>query len=272
VWCGACSRCRDGRPNLCTRYWTLGLQRDGGLAGYCAVPAITCVGAAAYGLTGDVLGIAQPMAIAVHSMRRGRAAVGETALVIGVGGIGAFLVHALVQTGVEVLVSDLDPDRRSISLDLGATVAIDPRDVPVEDLVRERDADVAVAYEVTGTVPGLAAATASLPTGARLVVIGLHERPREVDLRHITLAEQEVIGTNAHACLTDLPEALRLLAARDRDWADIAPLALSLDRLVEDGILPLVEGRSRRIKTLVDPWAEATRDTVMHAPSIPIGS
>ena len=110
---------------------------------------------------------------------------------------------------------------------------------------------------MTGTIPGLAAATASLPTGGRLVVIGLHERPREVDLRHITLAEQEIIGTNAHSCTTDLPEALRMLARR-RDWRDIAPLALSLDRLVDDGIVPLVEGRSERIKTLVDPWAAQT--------------
>jgi threonine dehydrogenase-like Zn-dependent dehydrogenase len=263
VWCGECDRCRSGRLNLCTRYWTLGLQRDGGLAQLCAVPAITCVRAATYGLSGDVLGIAQPMAIAVHSMRRGRAAAGERALVVGVGGIGAFLVHALVQTGVEVLVSDLDVERRAIALGLGAAMAIDPREQPIEDLVRERGLDIDVAYEVTGTVPGLAAATTALPTGGRLVVVGLHERPREVDLRHITLTEQEVIGTNAHACDVDLPEALRLLAARGRDWRDVAPLALSLDRLVEDGLLPLVEGRSQRIKTLVDPWAEATRDTIM---------
>jgi (R,R)-butanediol dehydrogenase/meso-butanediol dehydrogenase/diacetyl reductase len=203
------------------------------------------------------------MAIAVHSMRRGRAAAGERALVVGVGGIGAFLVHALVQTGVEVLVSDLDAERRAIALGLGAAIAADPREQPVEDLVRERGLEIAVAYEVTGTLAGLAAASTALPTGGRLVVVGLHEKPREVDLRHVTLTEQEIIGTNAHACDVDLPEALRLLAARERDWRDVAPLALPLDRLVEDGLLPLVEGRSQRIKTLVDPWAGTTRDTVM---------
>ena len=270
VWCGACDRCRAGRLNLCRRYWTLGLQRHGGLARFCAVPAITCVAAAPYGLSGDVLGIAQPMAIAVHSMRRGRAAQGEIAVVVGVGGIGAFLVHALAQAGVEVIVSDLDAERRGIALDLGASTAVDPREQPVEDLVRDRGLDVAVAYEVTGTIPGLAAATESLPTGGRLVVIGLHEKPREVDLRHITLAEQEVIGTNAHSCTTDLPEALRMLTRR-RDWHDIAPLALSLDRLVEDGLRPLVDGRSQRIKTLVDPWASETRDTVMASVAVPSG-
>jgi (R,R)-butanediol dehydrogenase/meso-butanediol dehydrogenase/diacetyl reductase len=169
------------------------------------------------------------------------------------------------------VVSDLDPDRLSIAVDLGAEVAIDPPDRAVEEVVRERGLDIDVAYEVTGTTAGLAAATASLPTGARLVVIGLHERPREVDLRHVSLAEQEVIGTNAHSCTTDLPEALRMLAVGRRDWRVVAPLALPLDRLVDDGLLPLVEGRSERIKTLVDPWAETIRDTVMTAGPDPVG-
>jgi threonine dehydrogenase-like Zn-dependent dehydrogenase len=101
------------------------------------------------------------------------------------------------------------------------------------------------------------------------VAIGLHEKPQEIDLRHVTLAEQEVIGTNAHSCTTDLPEALRMLAVRRRDWTDIAPVALPLARVVPDGLVPLVEGRSERIKTLVDPWAEAMRDTVMPGRAIP---
>jgi (R,R)-butanediol dehydrogenase / meso-butanediol dehydrogenase / diacetyl reductase len=269
VWCGDCARCASGRLNLCTSYWTLGLQRDGGLAEYCAVPAITCERAEEHGLTGDVVGLAQPMAIAVHSMRRGRAQAEEVAVVIGVGGIGAFLVHALVESGLSVVVSDLDPDRRAIATDLGAEVAVDPREQPVEDEVRERSLDIAVAYEVTGTTAGLAAASAALPTGGRLVAVGLHEKPREIDLRHITLAEQELIGTNAHSCETDLPEALRMLAVRRRGWGDIAPIALPLDRLVSDGLMPLVEGRSERIKTLVDPWADAVRDTVMADRPVP---
>src|SRR4051794_9130944 len=32
VSCGTCARCTEGRTNLCERYFTLGLQADGGLA------------------------------------------------------------------------------------------------------------------------------------------------------------------------------------------------------------------------------------------------
>jgi len=40
---------------------------------------------------------------------------------------------------------------------------------------------------------------------------------------------------------------------------------------VEDGLRPLVDGRSQRIKTLVDPWASETRDTVMASVAVPSG-
>ena len=263
VWCGGCPRCRAGHPNLCERYWTLGLQRDGGLAELCAVPAITCVRAEPYGLSGDVLGLAQPLAIAVHSMRQGRSRSGETAIVIVVGGIGAFLVYALARTGLRVLVSDLDARRRAIALGLGAEEALDPAEGSLAEALADRRLDPAVIFEVTGTVPGLVAAVESLPTAARLVAVGLHDEPRQVDLRSLTLRENEIIGTNAHACPVDLPESLRLLAAHDGDWREVAPVALPLDRLVDDALIPLVELRSERIKTLIDPWTSSERDTVM---------
>ena len=49
VWCGTCAACRAGRTNGCERYWTVGLQRDGGLAELAAVPARTCAAIAPYG-------------------------------------------------------------------------------------------------------------------------------------------------------------------------------------------------------------------------------
>ena len=41
VSCGSCKHCLEGRTNLCRSYTTLGLQHDGGLAGYVLAPAET---------------------------------------------------------------------------------------------------------------------------------------------------------------------------------------------------------------------------------------
>ncbi len=78
----------------------------------------------------------------------------------------------------------------------------------------------------------------------------------------MTLGEIDLLGTNAHVCDVDLPEAVRVLSTRPQGWADIAPTAYPLELLLEEGILPLVERRATRIKTLIDPWADAPRDAI----------
>jgi (R,R)-butanediol dehydrogenase/meso-butanediol dehydrogenase/diacetyl reductase len=260
------SRSAAGRPNLSRTYATVGLQRHGGLAQYVAVPAETCLDVGPYGLADDAAALAQPFAIAVHSLRKGRLQPGQHALVIGAGGIGAFLIHAAAELGARVTVADLSPERLRIARALGAESLVDPAaasDLPAA--LAELGIEPHVVYEVTGTDPGLRSALAAAALGgARVVLTGLHEQPREIDLRRVTLREIELIGTNAHVCGVDLPEAVRLLAARKEGWADLAPEAFPLQELVAEGIAPLVERRALRIKTLIDPWADAKRpaDTV----------
>lgn len=259
---GTCWQCLRGRTNLCESYASVGLQRDGGLAQFCALPAATCVGADRYGLPRDTAALAQPMAIAVHAARRGRVRAGEDAVVVGAGGIGAFLTFAAAQMGARVVGLDLDDDRLALARALGADLALRPSDSLAEQ-VADEGLHPAVVYEVTGTRGGLATALDVLPPGGRLVLVGLQSGTLDEPLRELTLLEHEVIGTNALVRADDLPEALRLLAGRRGAWSDVAPLAVTLDRLVPDGLEPLVNRTATRIKTIIDPWAADNRPTVM---------
>ncbi|HZD71871.1 MAG TPA: alcohol dehydrogenase catalytic domain-containing protein [Actinomycetes bacterium] len=264
VWCGACRWCRVDRTNLCERSWTVGLHRDGGLAELCAVPARSCRPVASYGLTEDAAALAQPMAIAVHAVGRGRPGAAEHALVLGVGGIGAFVTWVAVRAGMITSACDLDPERLAVAEALGAASTLRAeRGAPLAEALRGLPAQLDVVYEVTGSEEGIAAALEVVVDGGRVVVVGLQHRPQTVDLRRLALRELGVIGSQALVCPTDLPEALRLLAARPEGWADVAPIALSLDRLADEGLVPLAEGRAPGIKTLVDPRASASRPTRM---------
>jgi (R,R)-butanediol dehydrogenase/meso-butanediol dehydrogenase/diacetyl reductase len=261
VSCGTCAWCRRGRTNLCSSYSTVGLDRHGGLAQFAAVPAATCVDVTDSGLGPDVAALAQPMSIAVHAMRRGRPEPGDTAVVIGVGGIGAFLVHALVSSGVTVVATDLEPARLSIATALGASAVVlggDPDEL-LQRLAAERLAPN-LTYEVTGTAAGLRGALGILRPGGRLVLVGHQSDVGEFPYPSLTRAELEVIGTNAHQRDLDLPEAIRLLSARADDWSDIAPVALPL-RSLGTALSALADGTSGRIKTLIDPWATEQRRT-----------
>ncbi len=267
VWCGTCPRCRAGRTNLCERYVVVGLHRNGGLAQLCAVPARSCQAVAPYRLTEDTAALAQPMAIAVHAIGRGRLTAEEHALILGVGGVGVFVAWVAAQTGATVSVCDRDPARLAVAAALGATTTLHTERGTAAEVLHGLPRRPDVVYEASGNAAALAAALEVVDIGGRVVVVGHQHQAPAVDWRQLALRELTVLGTQALVCHTDLPEALRLLAARSASWADVAPIALSLDRLVPEGLAPLTANRATQIKTLVDPWASAPRGTSMQRAS-----
>ena len=109
VWCGHCEWCRRGRTNLCAGYWTLGLSAAGGLAEYVRVPAKTLV-AVPDDLSDRSAAIAQPFAVALHASAL--ASLPGSRAVVGVGGIGAFIVAGAHARGVADLIAiDVDDGR-----------------------------------------------------------------------------------------------------------------------------------------------------------------
>ncbi|MEZ5091714.1 zinc-binding dehydrogenase [Nocardioides sp.] len=153
VSCGSCSRCREGRTNLCLGYHTVGFDRDGGLAGHAVVPASTLFDVSDTGLSVDTLAMAQPMAIAVHAVRRSGLVAGQVAVVIGVGGIGGYLTVAASALGATVVVSDLDRERLGLAKRLGATEVVLAGTTPLADFLAARELRADVIFEASGSAP-----------------------------------------------------------------------------------------------------------------------
>ena len=261
VSCGTCKPCRLGRTNLCRNYRTAGLQLDGGLAEFVVVPETVLLDVTDSGLTVDTLALAQPLAIAVHAVRRSGLTAGQDAVLIGAGGIGAFLTVAAAATGARVLVVDLDPSRLELATRLGADHVMLAGAESLAERLDTLGMDVDVFFEVSGSRAGLATVLEAARPGATIVPVGIQHGPVELELGAFTVREYTVIGTNAHVFATDMREAVRLLGSR-ADWSDIAPDVLPLDGVVEQALLPLSEGRSTRIKTLIDPRAQVDRPAV----------
>ena len=98
VWCGECARCREGRTNLCDRYYTLGLNIAGGMAEYVSCPVHNLVRIPA-NMSMDVAGLAQPLAVGLHAARRAGVAPGDRVVLIGAGAIGTFILAGLALAG-----------------------------------------------------------------------------------------------------------------------------------------------------------------------------
>ncbi|MDB5071748.1 MAG: hypothetical protein JWM87_2859 [Candidatus Eremiobacteraeota bacterium] len=264
LWCGVCPQCRAGRTSICALYATVGLHRDGGLAEFVRVPAHIVFSAAPYGLSDDAAVLTQPMAIAVHALRRGRPRSGEDVLVIGAGGIGAFLTFALARSGARVVAADISEDRLAVARRLGAINTVRAGDaLGLTAALGQTGFAPAIVFEVSGTDAGFAAAITAVAAGGRIVTVGIAKHAIAIDARRVTTKELELVGTNALIGREDVPEAARLLALDPAAWQDVAPVAIPLERLVEDGIVPMTEGRAKHIKLLVDPWTKSSRPTEM---------
>ncbi len=265
IACGACKMCRTGRTNLCVSYSTLGLQHDGGLQGYVVAPASTLLDVTATGLPMDTLGLAQPMSIAVHTVRRSGLKVGQDAVIVGVGGIGSFITVAASAVGARVLVVDRDTDRLDLAMTLGAHAALVAGEATLADRLAELGMEPDVFFEVSGSRPGFDSVLEAARPGATIVPVGIQKASVDLQISDLTMRELTLVGTVAHVYGADLPEAVRLLGTRP-DWSDIAGEIIPLGDLVTHGIAPLVDGSATQIKTLIDPWATTARAAVHARP------
>jgi (R,R)-butanediol dehydrogenase/meso-butanediol dehydrogenase/diacetyl reductase len=258
VWCGACRHCRGGRPNLCALYYTVGLEAHGGLAEEVVVPARTCV-LVPDEVPNEAAATAQPLAVAVHALARGRVTPEDAIAVVGVGGIGALVVAAAQARGVSTLIAvDTDPGRLRSARSLGAThefLAGDRHDLVEELRAATGGEGPDVVLETAGRQAALDVAVAACRRGGRVVAVGTHGERPAVDMRAVTYRELELLGTVAHICERDLREAVALLAA----FAPLRTLArrvISIDDVVGEGLAPLAAGEAReKIVVAVEPAA-----------------
>lgn len=98
--CEKCLPCRQGRHEMCRQYSYLGSRRDGGFAEYVAVPWKNLIE-----LPDNVLyeqaAMLEPMAVAVHAIRRININKTDSVAVCGLGTIGQLMVMFLKERGID---------------------------------------------------------------------------------------------------------------------------------------------------------------------------
>ena len=211
-WCGACPACRAGNHHICHRLNVIGIDSVGAMQQQWTVPAGVVVPLPAdLPLTHGAL--VEPTAVAVHDVRRADLLPGEKVVVIGGGPVGVLI--ALVASSVEadVALLEVDPHRRAIADRLGIRT-LDPAHT---DLVSEVEAwtggaGAAVAFEVSGSAAGITTAVELLAVRGRLVVVGIHSQPREIDVFRFFWRELTMVGARVYQ-RDDYDTAIDLLRA-----------------------------------------------------------
>ena len=182
--CGRCAPCQAGRGNLCGDAFMRfhGGTRDGGFADRVVVDANE-VYQLPTSLAPTSAALVEPLAVAVHGLRRTELSNGQQIAVIGGGSVGLAAVAAARHFGVEVDIDARYEHQQRAADALGARIGVGPQG-------RERQYDVVV--DAVGSQSAFDRAVQLCRSGGVVIELGVFWDPvlmgRDVVLREITIA------------------------------------------------------------------------------------
>ena len=227
-WDGTCPACRAGNEHICQNLDFVGIDSPGALQRFWNVQESLLV-RLPQRLRLDHAALAEPVAVAVHDVRRSELVPGDRAVVIGGGPIGLLIATVARSFGAQVTVLEVDDGRRAMAAELGFQVinpAVENSAAVIEEWTRGAGADVV--FEVSGSARAVLQATDLVKVRGTLVIVAIHPEPRELDLQRVFWRELRILGTRVYQ-RTDFEKAIELLDTgvipAERMITSISPLA-----------------------------------------------
>lgn len=181
----------------------------------------------------------------------GRMMPGETAAVIGLGGVGLSSVLGAVASGARQIVAiDLSDDKLGLARQMGATHTVNARDADAAEQVREiTGGGVDFAFEMAGAVRAMELAYKITKRGGTTITAGLPPPGAALPLPLVQLVAEErtVKGSYIGTCVPtrDIPRFVALYRAGKLPVDRLMSGKLSLDD-INEGFDRLHEGKAVR--------------------------
>jgi 2-desacetyl-2-hydroxyethyl bacteriochlorophyllide A dehydrogenase len=193
--CGKCSSCRNGRPNACQFNQTFGVQRDGAMCEYIAVPWTKVL--ADNAISSKDFTMVEPMSVGFHAVSRAQVSDLDMVMVIGCGmiGIGAIVRAAL--RGAKVIAVDVDDDKLALARELGAQLTINSITEDVHERLQELTHGTGpdVVIEAVGAPVTYLTAVNEVAFTGRVVCIGYAKTPIAFETKYFVQKEMDIRGS-----------------------------------------------------------------------------
>jgi|APCry1669191812_1035378.scaffolds.fasta_scaffold04023_4 (R,R)-butanediol dehydrogenase/meso-butanediol dehydrogenase/diacetyl reductase len=244
VCCGHCAACVQGAGNRCRALGYVGEVCEGGFAERVVLPRhqLHRVPAA---VAPAIAVLAEPLAVALHVVRRLAPCPGEPILVTGGGPIGGLTLVFLAHEGYGPLYLVERHSERAERVRAATGAAL----VSVEQLP---SLSLRYAVDATGVPTVVRAVADALAPGGRLALVGLGDEPTALDLSALVERELEIVGCSVYA--GELPAAIAQLEALTGRLQGLTSAPHPLDALPAV-YASLLAGGSPALKTLIVPSA-----------------
>ncbi|MGB6726309.1 MAG: alcohol dehydrogenase catalytic domain-containing protein [Terracidiphilus sp.] len=231
LYCYHCEFCLTGHHNVCANIRFLSNPGHPGffrevvnlpVANFRPIPA---------NMGFDAATLAEPLAIAMHSLRLTSIRRGETVVVIGAGPIGLMTIAALRAAGAGgVWAVEPLAHRRELALAIGAGAALEPEEAIEEILIATGQRGVDCAIDCAAGAETVNQAVMLARNAGRVAITGIPST-RNVAMDGSAMRRKELTIFNVRRSNHETGEALELLRANAAWFTPVLTHSRSIDRI-----------------------------------------
>ena len=263
ISCGNCEYCENDHERLCDKMAFIGLSANGGFSEFASIPAKNVY--RVKGVPLEHLAFAEPLAVAIHAVKKARITPETTVAVIGAGPIGLLTASIAKMRNARVVITEVLEGRRELASSLGFDIVLDPLKrgflQEVRSLTEGKGVEVSIDCAGSFSTAGLDMknpiyeALSITRKGGRVTIVGIHDFPNTLDLRHL-LASEKVLMASWLFSRKDFEEGLEIIKSGEIPLDSFITDRIYLEDLVSKGLLELEIRKDKHIKILVTPREE----------------
>ena len=246
IVCGDCPPCRSGLYGYCDNLSYHYRKGQGAMADYFVVDQRYVYKLPEH-LSFEGGALIEPLAVAVHAVKRAKISLGEKVVIIGAGPIGILITAVCKAAGArEIIIADISEARLQMAAVMGATRTVNSRNESVLDVVREVTGSrgIGKSFECAGREETFVQAISCLCKGGTATMVGIFEQPT-IQIPASIFVAQEITVQGSQGYCWDFDTALALTSTID------------LGKLVSH-VFPLAE-IDKAMKAALDPNAKAIK-------------
>ena len=250
--CFRCHWCKKGNHMQCSTMGAIGSIWDGGFAEYMVAPG-HCIYKIPDHLSYEAAVFAEPLACAVHAVKRANMSPGDSVAVVGAGPIGNLTMQVAKVCGAgSVFVIDMLSKRRELALELGATAVFNPYDVDagkeIAKVTEGLRADIV--FECAGPPAAMLTALNVGGKGGKIVEVGQMVGTCDFPFQRFWMHEKTIISAQAYT--DEFPIALSFLSDKRIHVEPLITSKIKLDDIIEQGFKVLTgDQKNAHVKILV---------------------
>lgn len=251
VACGKCLPCQAGTYGYCDNLSYHYRKGQGALADYFVVDERYV-----YQLPEDMSyeagALIEPLAVAVHAVKRAQIIVGDKVLIIGAGPIGILVAAVCKAAGAqEIIVADISDARLNLAAAMGATMIVNSQHESVLEVVKRVTGGrgIGKSFECVGREETFVQAMSSLCKGGLATMLGIFEQST-IQIPASLFVSQEITVQGSQGYCWDFETAIGLTSTIDLSKlvSHVFPLA-QIDHAMKAALSP----SEKAVKVILRP-------------------